>query len=155
MGDGPISALIINAYGEALNDDAKQNPQKQKNAYLSANNYMRSTIRCLSLTPVQQNGHTSTHSGGHQNKLSNIITRRQLLRQQIYSLKTKLVQIPDFDAKKPRGLNEASARMITKILASNELTLEYAQTMKYLICHDTTNFKLTENRECPQQANNS
>ncbi|CAL9004234.1 unnamed protein product [Prunus brigantina] len=40
MGDGPISALIIDAYGEALNDDAKQNPQKQKNAYLSANNYM-------------------------------------------------------------------------------------------------------------------
>ena len=71
------------------------------------------------------------------------------------SLKTKLVQIPDFDAKKPRGLNEASARMIAKMLASNKLTPEYAQTLKYLIRHDTTNFKLTENRECPQQANNS
>lgn len=44
MGDGPISALIIDAYGEALNDDAKQNPQKQKNAYLSANNYVRSHL---------------------------------------------------------------------------------------------------------------
>ncbi|KAI5347959.1 hypothetical protein L3X38_000846 [Prunus dulcis] len=71
------------------------------------------------------------------------------------SLKTKLVQIPDFDAKKPRWLNEASAKMIAKILASIKLSPEYAQTLKYLIRHDTTNFKLTENKECPQQANNS
>ncbi|KAI5343762.1 hypothetical protein L3X38_011638 [Prunus dulcis] len=27
--------------------------------------------------------------------------------------------------------------------------------LKYLLHHDTTNFKLTENKECPQQANNS
>lgn len=44
IGDYPISALIIDAYGEALNDDAKQNTQKQKNAYLSANNYVRSHL---------------------------------------------------------------------------------------------------------------
>ncbi|KAI5313578.1 hypothetical protein L3X38_042754 [Prunus dulcis] len=69
------------------------------------------------------------------------------------SLKTKLVQIPD--AKKLRGLNEALAKMIAKILASIKLTPEYAQTLKYLIRHGTTNFKLTENRECPQQTNNS
>ncbi|CAL2238700.1 unnamed protein product [Prunus armeniaca] len=122
MGDGSISALIIDAYGEALNDDAKQNPQKQKNAYLSANNYVETANIFLCL----------------------------LKECAAVSLKTKLVQIPDFDAKKSRGLNEASARMIAKILASNELTPEYAQTMNYLICHDTTNFKLTENRECPQ-----
>ncbi|XP_021829758.1 uncharacterized protein DDB_G0286299-like [Prunus avium] len=30
MGDDPISALIIDAYGEALNDDAKQNTQTKK-----------------------------------------------------------------------------------------------------------------------------
>ncbi|KAI5317849.1 hypothetical protein L3X38_037556 [Prunus dulcis] len=127
MGDDPISALIIDAYGEALNDDAKQNPQKQKNAYLSANNYVETANIFLCL----------------------------LKECAAASLKTKLVQIPDFDAKKPRGLNEASARMIAKMLASNKLTPEYAQTLKYLIRHDTTNFKLTENRECPQQANNS
>ncbi|VVA35517.1 PREDICTED: AT-rich interactive domain-containing 4B, partial [Prunus dulcis] len=127
MGDDPISALIIDAYGEALNDDAKQKPQKQKNAYLSANNYVETANIFLCL----------------------------LKECAAASLKTKLVQIPDFDAKKPRGLNEASARMIAKMLASNKLTPEYAQTLKYLIRHDTTNFKLTENRECPQQANNS
>ncbi|KAI5324580.1 hypothetical protein L3X38_033653 [Prunus dulcis] len=127
MGDDPISALIIDAYGEALNDDAKQNPHKQKNAYLLANNYLETANIFICL--LKECAATS--------------------------LKTKLIQIPDFDAKKPIGLNEASAKMIAKILASIELTQEYAQTLKYLIHHDTTNFKLTKNRECLQQANNS
>ncbi|CAL2240184.1 unnamed protein product [Prunus armeniaca] len=202
MGDGPISALIIDAYGEALNDDAKQNPQKQKNAYLSANNYMFLRGASHKLTyhafympllenigivdrvfiPITDENHhtllvfdtgaakwthfnsfrgTSEQTLQYYHKKAIVLVETAniflcLLKEcAAVSLKTKLVQIPDFDAKKPRGLNEASARMITKILASNELTPEYAQTMKYLICHDTTNFKLTENRECPQQANNS
>ncbi|KAL6287705.1 hypothetical protein ACE6H2_012095 [Prunus campanulata] len=201
IGDYPISALIIDAYGEALNDDAKQNTQKQKNAYLSADNYMFLRGASYKLTydafympllenigrvdrvfiPITDENHhtllvfdtgaaTWTHFNSFRpsEKTVEYYHKKAIVLVEIAniflcllkecaatSLKTKLISIPDFDAKKPRGLNEASAKMIAKILASIKLTPEYTRTLKYLIRQKTTNFKLTENRECPQQANNS
>ncbi|CAL2266425.1 unnamed protein product [Prunus armeniaca] len=150
MGDGPIFTLIIDAYGEALNDDAKQNPHKQKNAYLSANNYMFLRGASHKLTyhafympllenigrvdrvfiPITDENHhtllvfdTGAAKWTHFNSFRG--TSEQTL-QYYYkkaivlvettniflcllkecatvSLKTKLVQILDFDAKKPRS----------------------------------------------------